>query len=75
MCIRDDQLHAPEAAPDEVIDLASGDARDPGPLDAGHQRLLRRLPRLQERREVAARPQLGDAQVELTEPGVEGPIP
>src|SRR5262245_34734307 len=43
----------------------------PGFLDHRHQRLLRRLPWLQEGREIGALPQLRDAELQAPEPGVE----
>lgn len=45
----------------KVVDAPGRDAADPGLLDHRDQRLLRRLPRLKERREVAALPKLRDA--------------
>ncbi|EYD75948.1 hypothetical protein Rumeso_02493 [Rubellimicrobium mesophilum DSM 19309] len=55
----------------QVVDLARGDPGDPRLLDHRDQRLLGGLPRLQKGREVAPRPELGDAQVERPETGVE----
>jgi site-specific DNA recombinase len=53
----------------QVVDAPCRDAADPvdplrgSTLNHGDQRLLRRLPGLEERREVGALPQLGDAQL------------
>src|SRR4051794_14068828 len=47
---------------------------DPGFLDHRHQRLLRYLPRLQERREVAALPQLRDPQLKTAQSRIKHPI-
>ena len=55
----------------QVVDAPGRDAADPGFLDHRHQGLLRRLPGLEEGREVAALPQLGDAQLQAAQPGVE----
>ena len=48
----------------QIVDRACRDALDVGFLDHRHQRLLRRPARLQEAREVAAPPQLGDRQLD-----------
>ena len=55
----------------QVVHPPGRHAVDPGFLDHGDQRLLRRLARLQERREVAALPQLGDAQLQAAQPRVQ----
>jgi site-specific DNA recombinase len=56
----------------EVVHLARRHAADPRFLDHRHQRPLGGLPRLQEGREVGrAAAQLGNAQLERAEPGVE----
>ena len=55
----------------QLVDPPRRDAADPGLLDHRDQRLLRDLPRLQERREVAPLPQLRDAQLERAQPRVE----
>ncbi len=62
---------------DELIDPTRRDATHIGLPNHRHQRLLRALARLQQRREVAAPPQLRDLQLDLTGPGVPppGPIP
>ena len=49
---------------DQVVDTAGRDAADPGLLDHCHQGLLGDPPGLQERREVRALAELGDAQLE-----------
>jgi hypothetical protein len=59
---------------DELIDAPRADAGDPGFLDDADQRLLGRLARLEEAREVGAGPQLGDLQVERAEPRIERPV-
>ena len=58
----------------QVVDAPGRDAADPGLLDHRHQGLLRRLSRLEERREVAALPQLRDAQLQAAQPRVERPV-
>jgi len=58
----------------QVVHTPGGHAADPGLLDHRHQGFLRRLARLQERREVAALPQLGNAQLQAAEPGVQRPV-
>jgi hypothetical protein len=45
----------------DLVDPARRHPADPGLLDDGDQRLFRRLARLQERREVAAGPQLRES--------------
>ena len=55
----------------QLVDPAGRDAADPGLLDHRDQRLLGRLARLQERREVGTLAQLGDAQLQRAEPRVE----
>ncbi len=55
----------------QVVHPPGRHAADPGLLDHRHQGLLRRLARLQERRKVAALPQLGDPQLQAAQPGVE----
>ncbi len=49
---------------DQIVDRARGDALHVGLLDDGDQGPLGGPPRLQELREVAAAPELGDAQVD-----------
>jgi hypothetical protein len=56
---------------DQLVDLARRDALDPRLLDDRDERLLGRLARLQEAREVAAAAQLRDLQLERPEPGLE----
>ncbi len=59
----------------QLVDPPGRDAPDPGLLDDRDQRLLRGLPRLQERREVGRPgPQLRHPQLQGPEPGVEGPL-
>ena len=58
----------------QVVHAPGRDAADPGLLDHRHQRLLRRLPGLEEGREVAALPQLRDAQLQAAEPRVQRPV-
>lgn len=58
----------------QFIDLAGRDAVDPGLLDDGDQRLLHRLPRLQEAGEVGSAAHLRDFQVQRAQPGVERPV-
>jgi hypothetical protein len=58
----------------QVVHPPGRDPADPRLLDDGDQRLLRRLPGLEEGREVGALPQLRDAQLQGAEPGVEGPV-
>src|SRR3954469_1679043 len=55
----------------EIVDAPGRDAGDPRLLDHRHQRLLGRLPRLQEAREVAAGPQLGDLEIERAQARIE----
>ena len=55
----------------QLVDPPRRHAADPGLLDHRDQRLLRDLPRLQERREVAPLPQLRDAQLQRAQPRVE----
>src|SRR5271156_6442778 len=55
----------------DLVDPARRHPADPGLLDDSDQRLFRRLARLQERREVAAGPQLRDLEVERAKPRVE----
>ena len=57
--------------PRDLVDPARRHPADPGLLDDGDQRLFRRLARLQERREVAAGPQLRDLEIERAKPRVE----
>jgi hypothetical protein len=59
----------------QVVDTPGRDPADPGFLDHGHQRLLRGLPGLEERREVAALPQLGDPELQGPQARVQAPIP
>src|SRR5437763_3140324 len=55
----------------QLVDPARGHAADPGLLDHRDERLLADLPGLEEGREVGALPELGDAQLQRAEPGVE----
>jgi hypothetical protein len=55
----------------QLVHPSRRDTADPGLLDHPDQRLLRDLPRLQERRELAALPQLRDPQLQRAQPGVE----
>ena len=66
-----DALHAHGAH--QVVDRAGRDALDIGFLDHRGQGLLGQPPGLEEDREVAAAPQLGDAQLDRAGPGL--PIP
>src|SRR4029077_3117312 len=59
---------------DQFVDPAGRDATDPGLLDHRDQRLLGRLARLEEWRKVRPLAQLGDAQLERAEPGVEAAV-
>jgi hypothetical protein len=59
---------------DPLVDPAGGNAADPGFLDDGDQCLLAGLACLQKRRKVAALPELGNAQVQRAQPGVERPV-
>jgi len=59
---------------DEVVHAPSGDAPDPRLLDHG-QGLLGGLAGLQEGREVASLAELGDAELERAEAGVERAVP
>jgi hypothetical protein len=59
---------------DQFIDPPGRHATDPGLLDYHNECLLGGLARLQERREVRALPQLGNAQAEWAESGVEAAI-
>jgi hypothetical protein len=58
---------------DELVDAPRRDAAHIGLLHDCHQRLLRTPARLQERRKVAALPQLGDLQLNLPGPRVPPP--
>ncbi len=60
---------------DQLVHPAGRDAADPGLLDHRHQRLLAGLPGLQEGREVGPLAQLGDAELQGAQPGVERPLP
>jgi hypothetical protein len=59
---------------DQVVDAPGRDPADPGFLNDRHQGLLGHLAGLEERREVAALAQLGDAQLQGAEAGVQGPV-
>ena len=59
---------------DQVVDAPGRDAADPGLLDHGHQDLLGRLARLEERRKIAALAELRDPELQSAEPGVERAI-
>src|SRR5207302_278834 len=54
----------------ELVDATGRHAADPGLLDHHDQRFLGGLARLQERREVRALPQLGNAQAQRPEPRI-----
>src|SRR6202035_3265007 len=56
--------------PHQIVDRAGRDALDVGFLDDGGQRLLGQAARLEEGREIAAAPQLGDAQLDRTRAGL-----
>jgi hypothetical protein len=60
---------------DELIDPPRRDATPIGLLDHRHERLLGPLPGRQERREVAALPELRDLRLDLTRPRVPPPQP
>jgi len=59
---------------DQIVHPSRRDAADPRLLDHGHQGLLAGLTGLEERREVAALPQLGNAQLQTAQPRVERPL-
>ena len=59
----------------QIVHAPGRDAADPGLLDHSHQRLLRRLPGLKERREITALAQLRDAQLKRAEPRIQHPVP
>ncbi len=59
---------------DQLIDRAGRDALDVGFLDDGGERLLGHAPRLEEAREVAASPELGDPELDGAGPGLPVPI-
>jgi hypothetical protein len=56
---------------DQLVHAPGGDAADPRLLDDGDERLLAHLPGLEEGREVAALAELGDAELQGPQPGVE----
>ena len=56
----------------QIVDPPGRHAADPGLLDHRDQRLLRALAGFEKRRKVAALPQLRNAQLQRTEPSVEG---
>src|SRR6266571_3083804 len=58
----------------QIVDPSGRDAADPGLLDHRDQRLLRALAGFEKRRELAALPQLRDAQLQRAEPRVEGAV-
>jgi site-specific DNA recombinase len=58
----------------QLINAAGRDAADPGFLDHRDQRLLGRLARLQKGREVRTLAQLGDAQAERSQSGIEAAL-
>jgi hypothetical protein len=73
-----DPAHLARADPqaealDQLIDPPCGDTAHVGLLHHRHQRLLGALARLQEAREVAALPELGDLQLDLARAGVPAP--
>jgi hypothetical protein len=59
----------------QVVDAPGRHAANPGLLDHRHQRFLRGLPGLEEGREVAALPQLGDTKLQAAKARVERPVP
>ena len=59
---------------DQLVDTPGRDAADPGFLDRRDQRLLGGLARLQEWRKVRTLAQLGDAQAQRAEPGIEAAL-
>ena len=59
----------------QIVDAPGRNAPDPGFLDDRHQSLLRKLPRLEKRREVAALPKLRNAKLQRAEPRVERAVP
>src|SRR5207247_993946 len=59
---------------DQFVDPPGRDAADPSLLDYRDQRLLGGLARLKEGREVRTLAQLGDAQAQRAEPGVEAAV-
>src|SRR6202047_3119932 len=63
-----DALHS--HGPHQIVDRAGRDALDIGFLDHGGQRPLGQAARFEEGREVAAVPQLGDAQLDRTRAGL-----
>ncbi len=58
----------------EVVDLARGDPMHVGLLDHVEQRLLRAQPRFEQRREIGAWCNLGDAQLDRAHAGVPPPV-
>ena len=58
---------------DQPVDLAGRDTVDIGLHHDRHDRLLRPPPRLQKRREIAARPRPRDQQLDLPDPGLPRP--
>ena len=58
----------------QVVHAPGGHAADPGFLDHRYQGLLRGLPGLEEKREVAALPELWDAKLQAAQPRVECPV-
>ena len=58
----------------QIVDAAGRHTADPGLLDDRDQRLLRALAGLQKRREIAALPQLRDAQLQRAQARVEGAV-
>src|SRR5829696_864259 len=65
--------NAQAEALDELVDATRRDPADISLLDDPEQRLLRALPGLEDAREVAAPPDLGDLQLDLPRPGVPAP--
>jgi hypothetical protein len=59
----------------QLVHPSGRDAADPSLLDDGDEGLLGHPPRLEERREVGALPELGDTELRRTEAGVERPLP
>ena len=71
--LRDGALRDPRQAHGlhQVIDAPGGDAADPSFLYDSDEGLLGRAARLEEAREIGTLPQLGHAQVQRAQPGVE----
>jgi hypothetical protein len=59
---------------DQIVDRSGGDALDVSLLDDHRERLLRQVPRFGKAREIAAGPQLGDAQFHSAGAGLPGAV-